>query len=223
MKIVEAVNRDEIDALETLKETNEIITTSLQNDLLVLQKDHKNVTTDFEQQKTHLLETLLAKEQLMKDLADARGSRVAAGDNAQLDEKEKAELQKSAEVSHKIGLAPEKSLSARRKVFKKLFHPFHPSRSTPKGSPAPTPTDAELAAERFAIGAGPPVVLPVLSPRTIPLPMSPAPVKQTPDVVHRFETQDSVARTDTFAANSEARARHPRPPTKTQSRRRKHP
>ncbi|TVY68808.1 Protein Hook-like protein, partial [Lachnellula suecica] len=96
---LEAVNREEINALEVLKETNEIVTSSLQNDLLVLQQDHKNVTTDFEQQKTHLLETLLAKEQLMKDLANAKEKGVAGGGDTQLDEQEKAELRKSAEIA----------------------------------------------------------------------------------------------------------------------------
>ncbi|TVY89586.1 Protein Hook-like protein [Lachnellula willkommii] len=85
---LEAVAQDEIDALETLKETNEAITTSLQNDLLVLQNAHKNITIDFDQQKTHLLNTLLVKDQLIKDLADARAD---DGSNSQLDGKEKAE------------------------------------------------------------------------------------------------------------------------------------
>lgn len=229
MLTVDAINRDEITALETLKETNEIVTTSLQNDLLVLQTEHKNITTDFEQQKTHLLETLLAKEQLTKDLADAKEGKVVGND--QLDETEKADLKKSTEVSRNIKPTLKQRSSARQKSVKRLhqFHPFHPYTPNPEPSPVLLQTDidtllaVEIAGERAAIGRGPPLVLPILSPRTIPLPMSPAPVQEPPNLVNRFESGHSIAQTDTITANPEARTGYSRPPKKTQDRRRKQP
>ncbi|TVY41399.1 Protein Hook-like protein [Lachnellula occidentalis] len=226
---LEAVNQDEIDALETLKETNESITTSLQNDLVVLQNAHKNITIDFDQQKTHLLNTLLVKDQLIKDLADARAD---DGSNSQLDGKEKAE------VSHGTDSKPVQSLSTHGNILKKIFRPFRPQRprpeslsaapktdartqrsrpekfsaapktnahtqhSRPESSSAAPKTDAhtqhsrpesssaapktdthtnldpELARELAAIGTGAPVELPTLSPRFLPLPMSPVLIQQ---------------------------------------------
>ncbi|TVY20438.1 Protein Hook-like [Lachnellula arida] len=177
---LEAVDQDEIDALETLKETNEAITTSLQNDLLVLQNAHKNITIDFDQQKTHLLNTLLVKDQLIKDLADARAD---DGSNSQLDGKEKAE------VSHGTDSKPEQSFSKHGKILQKMLRPFRPQHSRPESLSATPKTDAatqrsrpesfsaarksngrthldpELALELAALGTGPPVELPTLSPR----------------------------------------------------------
>ncbi|TVY44605.1 Protein Hook-like protein [Lachnellula subtilissima] len=150
---LEAVNQDEIDALETLKETNENITTSLQNDLLVLQNAHKNITIDFDQQKTHLLNTLLVKDQLIKDLADARAG---DGSNSQLDGKEKAE------VSHGTDSKPVRSLSTHGKILEKSSVHFVHKLLGQKVFSAASKTDSnshsdiELARELAAIGKGPP-------------------------------------------------------------------
>lgn len=83
---LEAMNRDELDALETLKETNEIVTSSLQHDLSVLQNEHRNLTTDHESQQKHLIEALLTKEQLMKDLADTKERGGTTGGNTASDD-----------------------------------------------------------------------------------------------------------------------------------------
>lgn len=64
-----ALGQEELQALETLKATNETITTSLQNDLLDLQNKLKNVTTDYDQQKSHYFKVLLEKDQLRQDIA----------------------------------------------------------------------------------------------------------------------------------------------------------
>ena len=81
---VAAIDKEEIDALEDLKATNAIVTTSFKNDLLMLQNKHKALTTDHEQQKTQLIDALLTKDRLIKDLASlkegdtgANGSRKA--------------------------------------------------------------------------------------------------------------------------------------------------
>jgi protein HOOK3 len=194
------MNRDEMDALEVLKETNELITTSLQNDLQVVQNDYRNVTTDFEQQKTHLLQTLLAKEQLMKDLADARDAAAAGGEKAQPDENDKEVVRKSQEVSHhEIILQPESpqpnTPSRKRKFWSKLrlkFPPHKPYIPQAEVTPVRFPQEdtdtlaaAELAFERAAIGRGPPVIAPQISPRTVILPPSPAIVQDPPQLVQR--------------------------------------
>ena len=96
-----AVDRDEIDALEDLKATNQIITSSLQNDLVLLQGKFKNLTTDYEQQKSHLVDALLAKDKLRQELATLREGKDAAG------EENNAGLQTLKEVSYEIDSSQE--------------------------------------------------------------------------------------------------------------------
>jgi protein HOOK3 len=79
---VAAIDKDEIDRLEDLKTTNEIVTSSFQKDLLILQSKHKALTTDFEQQKTQLIDALLSKDKLMKDIASFKEPTGTNGDNA---------------------------------------------------------------------------------------------------------------------------------------------
>lgn len=77
---VAAIDQEEMDALEDLKATNEIITTSFKNDLLMLQNKHKALATDHEQQKTQLIDALLSKDRLMKDLASFKERTATNGD-----------------------------------------------------------------------------------------------------------------------------------------------
>jgi protein HOOK3 len=64
-----AVDQDEVDAIEEIKATNELNTSSLQSDLTLEQNKVKNLTTDLEQIKSHLVGALLAKEELSQQLA----------------------------------------------------------------------------------------------------------------------------------------------------------
>lgn len=149
MKPVAAVDRDEIDALEDLKATNQIITSSLQNDLVLLQGKFKNLTTDYEQQKSHLVDALLAKDKLRQELATLREGKDAAG------EENNAGLQTLKEVSYEIDSSQE--------IFSSLHPPpalshdvsFYPCIHQPKPPRNAQPVDeaAMLALERQAIGA----------------------------------------------------------------------
>ncbi|KAN0110342.1 hypothetical protein V8E51_006729 [Hyaloscypha variabilis] len=78
-----AIDQEEINALEDLKATNQIITTSFKNDLQMLQNKHRALATDHEQQKTQLIDALLTKDRLVKDLASLREAGTTAnGDDA---------------------------------------------------------------------------------------------------------------------------------------------
>lgn len=70
--IVSAIDREKLDAIETLRSTHGIVSTSLENDLLLLRQQHQNLTTDFDVQKSQLLETLLSKDRLMQDLTSRK-------------------------------------------------------------------------------------------------------------------------------------------------------
>jgi hypothetical protein len=164
LKLVAAVDRDEIDALEDLKSTNQIITSSLQNDLVLLQSKFKNITTDHEQQKSHLVDALLAKDKLRQELATLKEGKDSAGDE------NNTALQALKEVSSEIDYAAE------------AFPP--PQHLSPHlsfdvsfylGSPrAPIDEPTMLARERCAIGVMSISKMDNDSIAThIPLPMSP--------------------------------------------------
>ena len=90
-----------MDALEDLKATNSIVTTSFKNDLLMLQNKHKALTTDHEQQKTQLIDALLTKDRLVKDLASLKeGATRANGDNGYQKAQAKATIEE--ENSRKV-------------------------------------------------------------------------------------------------------------------------
>ena len=64
-----AIDRDEIDRLEELKTVNSIVTSSLQNELLLVQDKHNAVIAELEQKKNHLMEVILSNNKLLNDLA----------------------------------------------------------------------------------------------------------------------------------------------------------
>ncbi|RDL38415.1 uncharacterized protein BP5553_02755 [Venustampulla echinocandica] len=98
-----AIDQGEIDGLEELKTANELITSSLQNDLLLCQSKMRNLSTDFEQQKSHLLDALLAKDRLTQEIVKLQeGTSTSRGaDKTQPDEATNAALQKSKEQIEK--------------------------------------------------------------------------------------------------------------------------
>lgn len=67
-----AVDQEQVDAVNSLKAAHELISSSLQNDLVDLQKKHRDLTSDFNEQKTQLVEALLSKDRLMQDLSAAK-------------------------------------------------------------------------------------------------------------------------------------------------------
>ena len=142
MELVAAVDRDEIDALEDLKSTNQIITSSLQNDLLLLQSRFKNITTDHEQQKSHLVDALLAKDKLRQELATLKEGKDSAGDE------NNTALQALKEVSYETDY-PDEAFPHTQHLSPHLSFDV----SFDLGSPrARTDEPTMLARERNAIG-----------------------------------------------------------------------
>ncbi|KAF8864291.1 hypothetical protein BDZ45DRAFT_669489 [Acephala macrosclerotiorum] len=95
-----AVNQSDLDAIDSLKVTNGIITTSLENDLLVLRQQYLDLSTDFELQKSQLLETLLSKDRLMQDLASLK-ERTGTSEAEKI-ERAKARSTKETELEQQI-------------------------------------------------------------------------------------------------------------------------
>lgn len=72
LRSVAAVGKGEIEAINNLKAAHELITSSFENDLLMLQNKHKTLSTDFDEQKSQLIDALLSKDKLGKELVAAK-------------------------------------------------------------------------------------------------------------------------------------------------------
>lgn len=190
-----AVDQEEIDALEDLKATNEIITSSFKNDLLILQNQHKTLTIDHEQQKTQLIDVLLEKDRLMKELASFKEQNGTNGDDAYQKAQSKAimeaenarnALQEVSKVNSVPGSsAPSKKRGGLWKTLSRLsFVPFTATTRAFRPKPIYRPDQARfespqvtLERERSAIGSLPtPLLVP---PEIMPLPPSPTRVRFT--------------------------------------------
>jgi len=188
--IVSAIDQEEMEVLEDLKATNEIITSSFQNDLLILQSKHKALTTDYEQQKTQLVDALLSKDRLMKDLASFKERIGTNGDDAYQKAQSKAIIEEEnarkalQEVRKEQDAGDPRSPGKARRLLKAIsrlsFNPY--SSKIREVGPEPTSVSDEstleeleiaLQRERSAIGNLPPITRPLISPRIIPLPASP--------------------------------------------------
>jgi protein HOOK3 len=75
---VEALTAEEIESLDILKRANQSITSSLQNDLLLLQSKHKSLEIDLQQQQNHLVQALLATNKLEKELVMVKEGKVGS-------------------------------------------------------------------------------------------------------------------------------------------------
>jgi protein HOOK3 len=190
---VAAVDQDEMDALKDLKAANDIITTSFKNDLLMLQNKHKTLSTDYEQQKTQLIDALLSKDRLMKDLPSFKEQTGTNGDDAYQKAQSKAIIEEEnsrralQEVSKLNSLdtgSPNPPKRAGR-IWKTLSRlslvPQTPTTQAFRLEPPPKLDQAILGVleltlerERPAIGSLPEIPPPLISPRTIPLPASPS-------------------------------------------------
>lgn len=168
---VAAIDQDELQALDDLKQTNEIITTSLNDDLKLLQNRHKNLIIDFDQQRAHLVESLLDRENLRKDLESAKTNRTAPLDLTEAEDgadEKQAKLQSIKEVSH-IQYTPSDSKQPKSPGrFAKFFKPLlsHRPKKAPGNHPAPQ-QHAQSTLQRFSPS--------LLSPNAFP--RKPLPVK----------------------------------------------
>jgi protein HOOK3 len=66
-----AVSKGSREALEDLKSTDKLISASLQKELEALRNDNKKLQVDLDQQKTQLVDALLSKDKLRKDMDEA--------------------------------------------------------------------------------------------------------------------------------------------------------
>ena len=71
-----AIDKDAIDQLNDLKAVNDLITSSLESDLVLLQAKHKSTAEELEQKSSHLVATILANNKFLNGdttLKDTQG------------------------------------------------------------------------------------------------------------------------------------------------------
>ncbi len=171
-----------MDALEDLKAANEIISSSFQNDLLILQDRFKAVSTDFEQQRTQLVDALVSKDRIMQDLVALKEQTGTNGEDLAKKAHEKATIAESSRHAlEEVSL--QSSSKTRRTTPKKFFSRLgltifpsnQPKRQSAVSKSSFNPNteaihDAELDRELAALGVTPQS----LSPRWLPIPPSPS-------------------------------------------------
>lgn len=159
---MEAVDQEEMDAIDNLKATNEIVSTSFKNDLLMLMNKHKALTTDYEQQKTQLIDALLSKDRLMKDLASFKERSGTNGDDAYQKAQSKAIIEeenarKALQDVSSGNSAPESPNPSKtgRGFWKALsrisFHPLIPMAQAVSHEPTPQIVQLPQASQELAL------------------------------------------------------------------------
>ncbi|WQF81362.1 Putative CH domain superfamily protein [Colletotrichum destructivum] len=89
-----AVAKDSVEALEELKSTDQLISGSIREELDAARQQLKNLGTDLEEQRSSLINALLEKDKLRKDLDEAREARQDGTEPAELVQKLQDKIEK---------------------------------------------------------------------------------------------------------------------------------
>lgn len=187
LKIVSAMDSDEISALEQLKEANELVASSYEKDLTLLQAQHNDLKQEFEDQQSHLLAALKSKDKLSEQLKTIfqkpSSSIEETGSNPEpattLDALKEVGREDDNSTSKQASAPPSKKQSA----IKRIGGMFGGKKSKKsKDSQGDDQPDEELAREQAAFGVLPVAQLPSSSlPPTDPplsLPSLPPPTRR---------------------------------------------
>jgi len=119
-------------ALEGLKEAHDIATTSLQNDLKFLQERYQNLEIDHNQARSHLIDALLAKDNLSKEVTTLQsGEKVPPQSETEAEKaevalaalKEKTEMQEASieDLQARLKVAEEGGIDAQKAANENLI------------------------------------------------------------------------------------------------------
>ncbi|KAH8593651.1 hypothetical protein B0O99DRAFT_626740 [Bisporella sp. PMI_857] len=120
---LEAIASDEHEALENLKQTNDLITSSLHDDLQLLQSRQKTLDLDFQQTQRHLIEALLAKDKIQQELNAATEGKPLDQTTA-LDHLKEHSIQQEKlidELQKRLRLAEEEGVDAQKTKNEELI------------------------------------------------------------------------------------------------------
>lgn len=162
LKIVSAMDSDEITALEQLKEANELVASSYEKDLTLLQAQHNDLRTEFVDQQSHLLAALKSKDKLSEQLKNIFQQPSGSIEGAGNDPEPATALDALKEVSQEDNISTSRPTSPKKQsAIKRIGKLFGNKKLKEPASSAlgHDQHDEELAREQAAFG-----VLPVAQP-----------------------------------------------------------
>ncbi|KZL80344.1 microtubule binding protein [Colletotrichum incanum] len=107
-----AVAKDSVEALEELKSTDQLISGSIREELEAARQQLKNLGTDLEEQRSSLINALLEKDKLRKDLDEAKEGRQDGAEPTEVVQKLQDKVEKL-----RVRLKERTSVSRLRKSF----------------------------------------------------------------------------------------------------------
>jgi hypothetical protein len=120
--------KDDIDALEDLKATQEALATSFETELRKLQSQYKDLQIDHDRQKSQLIEALLSKDKLQQMI-----TATPATDKSKIDSTDATEARTALDLART-------ELDESQQVSNRPPSPFFEFFSLPDGSPIPSKT-----------------------------------------------------------------------------------
>lgn len=155
------MDSDEITALEQLKEANELVASSYEKDLTLLQAQHNDLRTEFVDQQSHLLAALKSKDKLSEQLKTIFQRPSSSIEEAGKNPEPVTALDALKEVSREDNISTSKQPSPttpkKHSAIKRIGTLFGSKKS--KNSQATTSGhdehDEELAREQAALGRMP--------------------------------------------------------------------
>ncbi|TGO66618.1 hypothetical protein BOTNAR_0057g00010 [Botryotinia narcissicola] len=153
-----AMDSDEITALEQLKEANELVASSYEKDLTLLQAQHNDLRTEFVDQQSHLLAALKSKDKLSEQLKTIFQHPSGSIEGLGKDPESATALDALKEVSQEDNISTSRPTSPKKKsAIKRIGKLFGNKKLKEPASSAPgyDQHGEELAREQAAFGVLP--------------------------------------------------------------------
>lgn len=157
-----AIGADEIVALEELKSANQIIASSYEHDLTLLQTEHDNLKKEFADQESHLFKAIKEKDKLSSQLKEQPATSTENVEAKGEEQEPNTSLDALKQVSRETDIpTPQTSPLKKRTIWKRLYprpRSLNTSHSQDEDATQPISDpshDAELALERAALGSLP--------------------------------------------------------------------
>jgi hypothetical protein len=164
MTIVAAIGANDIAALEELKSANQLITSSYEHDLALLQAEHDSLKKEFADQESHLFKAIREKDQLSTQLKEVSQKPAASTEDTEAKGEEPEPntiIESLKQVSRKTDIHTHQTPPSKKKsIWRKLYLPrssntSHSQAQDAMRSISNTDHDAELNSERAALGSLP--------------------------------------------------------------------
>jgi hypothetical protein len=163
MKIVAAIGADDIVALEELKSANQIIASSYEHDLTLLQAEHDSLKKEFADQESHLFKAIKEKDKLSTQLKEVFQKPAASTEDMEAKSEEpepNTALESLKQVSRETDIPTPQTSPPKKKSIWKRLSPRQSSSNTSHLQDQDAihhisdfDDDAELASERAALGS----------------------------------------------------------------------